>query len=126
VAVIAAVGFVAFVGEKLAERIIKPIILAITPYFGDRIRQELRDLVEAVACAIPGFTISLLAGLDLFPAVGLPLAGNSGLIITAVGCGFGSNLIHDIVGAIPSGKTIDWAVYQMGNALERENIKADD
>jgi len=120
------VAFVAFVGEKLAERIIKPIILAITPYFGDMIRQELRDLVEAVACAIPGFALSLLAGLDLFPAVGLPLAGNSGLIITALGAGFGSNLIHDIIGAIPDGSTIDWALYEMGSALKRENKEAGD
>ena len=125
-AVLAAVAFVAFVGEKLAERIIKPIILAITPYFGDMIRQELRDLVEAVACAIPGFALSLLAGLDLFPAVGLPLAGNSGLIITALGAGFGSNLIHDIIGAIPDGSTINWAVYEMGSALKRENKEAGD
>jgi len=126
VEVLGAVAFVAFVGEKLAERTIKLIILAITPYFGEKVRQELRDLVEAVACAIPGFALSLLAGLDLFPAVGLPLAGNSGLIITAVGAGFGSNLVHDIVGAIPNGATIDWAVYEMGSALKRENKEAGD
>jgi hypothetical protein len=126
VAVLAAVAFVAFVGEKLAERIIKPIILAVAAYFGDKVRQELRDLVEAVVCAIPGFALSLLAGLDLFPAVGLPLAGSSGLIITALGAGFGSNLVHDMVGAIPDGATIDWAVYEMGSALKRENKDAGD
>ena len=125
-AVLAAVSFVAFVGEKLAERILKPIIQAIVPYFGDAIKQELRDLAEAVVCAIPGFALSLLAGLDLFPAVGLPLAGNSGLIVTALGAGFGSNLIHDIIGAIPDGSTIDWALYEMGSALKRENKEAGD
>ena len=117
--VLAAVAFVAFVGEKFSERTIKLVILAISPYFEGKVNEHIANLVEALACAIPGFALSLLAGLDLFPAVGLPLAGSSGLIITAIGAGFGSNLVHDIVGAIPDGATIDWALYEMGSALAR-------
>ena len=119
--VLAAVAFVAFVGEKFSERTIKLVIMAISPYFEGKVNEHLANLVEAVACAIPGFALSLLAGLDLFPAIGLPLAGSSGLIITALGAGFGSNLVHDIVSAIPDGATIDWALYEMGSAMEREN-----
>ena len=119
--VLAAVAFVAFVGEKFSERTIKLVIMAISPYFEGKVNEHLANLVEAVACAIPGFALSLLAGLDLFPAIGLPLAGPSGLLITALGAGFGSNLVHDILGAIPDGATIDWALYEMGSAMEREN-----
>lgn len=119
--VLAAVAFVAFVGEKFSERTIKLVIMAISPYFEGKVNKHLANLVEALACAIPGLALSLLAGLDLFPAIGLPLAGSSGLIITALGAGFGSNLIHDIVSAIPDGSTIDWALYEMGSALEREH-----
>ena len=119
--VLAAVAFVAFVGEKFAERTVKMVVKALSPYFEGVVNQDVADLVEAVVCAIPGFALSLLAGLDLFPAIGLPLAGSSGLIITALGAGFGSNLVHEIVGAIPDGSTIDWAMYEFGRAFEREN-----
>jgi len=125
VGILAAVAFVAFVGEKFAERTVKMIVKAISPYFADKVNQDLADLLEAVVCAIPGFALSLLAGLDLFPAVGLPLAGSSGLWITALGAGFGSNLIHEIVGAIPDGTTINWALYEMGSALEKERKDPD-
>lgn len=124
-AVIAAVAFVAFVGEKFSERTIKLLIKALSAQFNGVANQHLADLLEAVACAIPGFVISLLAGLDLFPAIGLPLAGSSGLIITALGAGFGSNLVHDIVSAIPDGETINWMLYEAGRVFARENRESD-
>ena len=94
--VLIALPFVAYVGERLSERLIKPFIKGMSPYFDWP--QEIKDYLEAVICAIPGFAISLLASLDLFAAVGIPLAGYGGLLITALAVGFGTNLVHDLLG----------------------------
>jgi len=91
-----ALPFVAYVGERLAEKLIKPLIKGISPYF--EINQDLKDYMEAMICAVPGFAISMLAGLDLFVAVGVPLAGYWGLIFTGLTIGFGANLVHDLLG----------------------------
>jgi len=95
--VVIALPFVAYVGERLAERLFKPLIVAISPLL-PAVPQGIKDYVEAVVCAIPGFAICYLAGLDLFAAVGIPLAGVGGLVVTAVAAGFGSNLVHDLLG----------------------------
>ena len=94
--VLIALPFVAYVGERLSEKIIKPFIKIVSSVF--ELGQEKADYVEAIVCAIPGFAISLLAGLDLFAAVGIPLAGYGGLVCTALVVGFGANLVHDLLG----------------------------
>lgn len=91
-----ALPFVAYVGERLAEKIIKPFIRGVSPYYNWP--QEIADYVESIVCAVPGFVLSLLAGLDLFAAVGVPLAGYGGLVATAFIVGFGANLVHDLLG----------------------------
>lgn len=95
--VLIALPFVAYVGERLAEKLIKPIIVAVSPSLPS-VPQGIKDYFEAMTCAVPGFAISLLAGLDLFGAVGIPLAGVGGPIVTALVVGFGSNLVHDLLG----------------------------
>lgn len=94
--VVIALPFVAYVGERLAEKLIKPFIKGVSPYFDWP--QELKDYVEALVCAIPGFAVSFLAGLDFFEAVGIPLAGVAGQVMTALIAGFGANLVHDLLG----------------------------
>jgi len=104
--VLIALPFVAYVGERLAEKLIKPLIKGISSgvldWLGEKIGEEsaqnIADYVESIVCAIPGFVLSLLAGLDLFAAVGLPLAGYGGLGATALIVGFGANLVHDLLG----------------------------
>ena len=92
-----ALPFVAYVGERLAEKIIKPFVRALSPSLPN-VPQEIKDYVESLVCAVPGFAISLLAGLDLFEAVGVPLNPPGGVIVTALVCGFGANLVHEILG----------------------------
>ena len=90
-----ALPFVAYLGERLAEKLIKPFIKGVSPYF--EWPQELKDYLESIVCAIPGFAVSLLAGLDMFAALGIPLAGYGGPVVTALVVGFGANLVHDLL-----------------------------
>ena len=94
--VVVALPFLAYMGERLAEKLIKPLIKAVSPYFG--INQDTKDYVEALVCAVPGFAMSMFAGLDLFTTLGVPLAQPWGFIFTAVAVGFGANLVHDLLG----------------------------
>jgi hypothetical protein len=95
--VLIALPFIAYVGERLSEKVIKPIIKAFSPSFAG-VSQEIKDYFEAIACAVPGFAICLLSGIDVFAEVGLPLAYHAGPIVTAFVVGFGTNLVHDLLG----------------------------
>lgn len=46
--------------------------------------------------AVPGFVLSVAAGIDLFAMLGISLAYNMGVYATALAVGGGANLIHDI------------------------------
>ena len=98
--VLIALPFLAFLGEQLSEKTLKLVIKVISPYL--QASPDVANLVEGLVCAIPGFALCMLSGLDLFPAIGVPLAFNGGPIITALVVGFGSNLVHDVIGGIPS------------------------
>lgn len=98
--VLIALPFLAFLGEQLSEKTLKLIIKVVSPAFDAN--PDVANLVEGLVCAIPGFALCMLAGLDLFPAIGVPLAFNGGPILTALIVGFGSNFVHDVIGALPS------------------------
>jgi hypothetical protein len=96
--VVFALAFVAYAGERLSEKAIKPFIKGISPYFPG-LNQDLKDWVESIVCAIPGFALSVFFGLDLPAAVGLSAASTMvGTVFTGLCAGFGTNLVHDLLG----------------------------
>jgi hypothetical protein len=96
VEVLIALPFVAYAGEVLAEKILKPGIKVISKLFPG-VDQEAKDYVEGLVCMIPGAVICYLAGLDMFEAIGIPLAGVGGPVLTAIIAGRGANLVHDLL-----------------------------
>ena len=111
--------FLATGGERLAEYFIKPLIALLSAAVNRPDLQAWADYAERLACTIPGAGMVLLLRIDLFAFLGLVMPWPWGMIITAVLAGGGANLVHDFLGAIPDGTTINWAVYEAGNALER-------
>jgi len=109
--VLLAIPFLAFVGERLSEYLLKPLTERLPwPEGWD-------DYAERLICAIPGFAMGILTQFDLFAAVDIAMPHPAGVIITAICIGGGANFLHDILGAIPDGATIDWALYQAAESL---------
>ena len=110
--VLLAIPFLAFVGERLSEYLLKPLTERL-PW-----PEGWEDYAEGLICAIPGFVMGILTQLDLFAAIGIVMPYPAGVIITAICIGGGANRLHDIMGAIPDGARIDWALYQASEVLE--------
>lgn len=82
-----AVAFLAGLGERLSEVLLKPFLAAA------------EERLTRVVCAIPGFVLALLAGYDVFVLIGIQfpvVQGFSlGILITALVTGLGSSFVHD-------------------------------
>lgn len=96
--------FLAATGERLSEYFVKPLIMIVSGFVGDRPDLEkAAEYVERLVCIIPGAGMVVLIQVDIFGYMGLAMPWPWGMIITAFLVGGGANLVHDFMKAIPDG-----------------------
>lgn len=91
------VTFVAFVNERFVELLVKRLLA----YW---LAPQTMDIIIAYVAILTGALLSIVLGLDVFAplaaAIGLHPMPGSTPILTALLVGGGSNLIHDVWGAV--------------------------
>lgn len=95
--VVATAVFLATLGERLSEILIKPILAVVV---NGRASEPVRVWITRVTCAIPGAVVSVVAGVNLFAELGVAMPLGWGIGLTALIVGLGANFVYEAVSLV--------------------------